>query len=316
MNLLKKRSVAIVILILAIVLSSLYGFSKRPVVSIPEGGVPLDETLDTAYFQTYIVDQADVLSPKTEKQLSLYNANWDQMTQSIMAVVTVESLSGTAEDAAWDWGEQLQLGEDDALVLFCKQTKEYSVVAAGDFYDLLAKQSVSFVDTCLYGHVQNGDYDKATLSLFGQLHLCMSEEARFLGGPLGVGFSLGVVLMVLLMVVVLVLLLRSRRNRYGSSRSYRSNVGYGGGYTSTRSYRRTSSSIGANIGSFVSRTSNYRSSSSGGTSSRPSSGSFGGRGRSGGSSFGSSRSGSFGGSRSRSSGGSRSGGFGGSRGRR
>lgn len=40
MKLLKKKGVAITIMIAAILLSSLYGLSKRPQVEVPEGGGP------------------------------------------------------------------------------------------------------------------------------------------------------------------------------------------------------------------------------------------------------------------------------------
>ena len=50
MKFLKKKSVAITIMVLAIVLSSAYGLYKRPDVTVPEGGVKLDESLSTAVF--------------------------------------------------------------------------------------------------------------------------------------------------------------------------------------------------------------------------------------------------------------------------
>ena len=53
-----------------------------------------------------IVDEANVLSNKTENTLSIYNANWDKLTGSVMAVVTTRDAGayGTdIEDAAWNW---------------------------------------------------------------------------------------------------------------------------------------------------------------------------------------------------------------------
>ena len=85
MKLLKNRAVAVLVLVAAIVLSSLYGLSKKPAVEGPGGGPPLDESLSTAYYQDFIVDEANVLSAKTEKSLCLYNANWDQLDSVILA---------------------------------------------------------------------------------------------------------------------------------------------------------------------------------------------------------------------------------------
>ena len=67
MKLLKKKGVAITIMIAAILLSSLYGLSKRPQVEVPEGGGALNESLSTAAFTPYLVDQADVLSSSQEE---------------------------------------------------------------------------------------------------------------------------------------------------------------------------------------------------------------------------------------------------------
>ena len=157
MKLFKKKGVAIAVMVLAIVLSSAYGISRRPSVSVPEGGAQLDESLSTAAFAPYVVDQAQVLSDKTEEMVCLYNANWDQMAGGILAVVTVETGGGeTAEDQAWDWAGSLQLGEDDAILLLDAGTGDYSLVASGRFYDLLAGQPASFVDTALYDSAQTG----------------------------------------------------------------------------------------------------------------------------------------------------------------
>ena len=208
MKVFKNKAVAILVMVAAIVLSSLYGLSKRPAVKLPEGSVQLDETLSTAAFQRYIVDQAGLLSSKTEKALSLYNANWDNMTGSIMAVVTVDSTgAGSAEDAAWDWAESLELGENDAILLICGGSGDYSVVASGRFYDLLAAQSASFVDAAMAEGVQSRDYGEAALSLFAQLHLAISQRyvtssSAFTGS--GGGSIIGAVVPLLILLVVMV----------------------------------------------------------------------------------------------------------------
>lgn len=88
MKFFQKRGVAIVVLILAIVASSAWGLHKAPAVSTPEGAEKLDPSLSTAAFEQYVRDDAGVLSDKTEEAIGLYNANWDKMFGSIMAVVT------------------------------------------------------------------------------------------------------------------------------------------------------------------------------------------------------------------------------------
>lgn len=129
MKFFQKRGVAIAVLILAIVASSAWGLHKAPAVSTPEGGEKLDPSLSTAAFEQYVRDEANVLSDKTEKAVSLYNANWDKMFGSIMAVVTTES-ANDIENAAYDYAIEMQLAENDAILVIAKQQQDYYLVPA------------------------------------------------------------------------------------------------------------------------------------------------------------------------------------------
>lgn len=113
MKFFQKRGVAIAVLILAIIASGAWGLHKAPAVSTPEGGEKLDPSLSTAAFTQYVRDDAGVLSDKTEEAIGLYNANWDKMFGSIMAVVTTES-ANDIENAAYDYATEMQLAENDA----------------------------------------------------------------------------------------------------------------------------------------------------------------------------------------------------------
>ncbi len=132
MKFFQKRGVAIVVLILAIVASSAWGLHKAPAVSTPEGGEKLDPSLSTAAFTQYVRDEADILSDKTEEAVGLYNANWDKMFGSIMAVVTTES-ANDIENAAYDYAIEMQLAENDAILVIAKQQQDYYLLASGDF---------------------------------------------------------------------------------------------------------------------------------------------------------------------------------------
>ena len=207
MKLLKNRGFAAVVLIAAIVLSSLWGLSKKPDVEVPQGGAALNENLSTTEYEDFIIDNANVLSGKAEKSLSLYNANWD-LTGSIMAVVTVRDAGGNLEDAAWDWADDLELGENDAILLLDTGAKEGCVVASGRFYERLAAQSGSFVDAALADGIRAGDYGAAALSLFGQIHLLFGasygEDAFFTGGG-AFGIITALIPVIVLLVVLIVL---------------------------------------------------------------------------------------------------------------
>ena len=65
MKFFKKKGVAIAVLVLAILASSVIGISKRPVKD-PAVGPELDTSLSTAYLKNYVVDEADVFSKETE----------------------------------------------------------------------------------------------------------------------------------------------------------------------------------------------------------------------------------------------------------
>ena len=144
------------------------------------------KSLSTYTFGQYVEDRAGVLSKKTMKAVCLYNANWDRMAGSILAVVTLgdKEETGSAEDLAWDWAETLQLGENDAILVINATNQDYSVVASGRFFDLLDAQSASFVDTLLEESIHKRDYDQAVLNLFGGLHQLfgMYQTDSYAGG--------------------------------------------------------------------------------------------------------------------------------------
>ena len=63
MKFFKKKPVAIAVMVAAILLSVVLGQVTKPAVVTPEGGVKLDESLSTAYFKEYVVDEAKLRSP-------------------------------------------------------------------------------------------------------------------------------------------------------------------------------------------------------------------------------------------------------------
>lgn len=224
MRLLKNRTVAVIVLIFVIVLSSLYGLSKRPEVTVPDGAAALDESLSTAWLNQYVQDNADVLASKTEKLIAVYDANWDNMFGGILAVVTERSVPGDIEDAAWDWAEDIGpdgLGENDAILLIDAGAGDYRLIASGAFYDLLASQGSGFVDNCMADYVWSGDYDGAVTSLLGQIHLIAGSSYQSSAQALSVFGTLFTVVLLIVFLVVLFSILDGIRysmwyGRYGT----------------------------------------------------------------------------------------------------
>ena len=95
------------------------GLSKSPASNTP-GPAPalgLDEGLSTEQFAGYIWDEANVLSSKQEEQICLYNANWAQRYDSIIAVAVVKSAEGRLDDFAYDLGEEIELASADGILV-------------------------------------------------------------------------------------------------------------------------------------------------------------------------------------------------------
>lgn len=346
MKFFQKRGVAIAVLILAIVASSAWGLHKAPAVSTPEGGEKLDPSLSTAAFTQYVRDEADILSDKTEEAIGLYNANWDKMFGSIMAVVTVQS-SDNLENTAYDYADTMQLGSNDAILVIAKQQQDYYLVASGDFYDLLSGLSQSFVASCMESGVQKGDYDAAVQELCSQLHVELSQQyQQNQTAQDDAGTAVLFIMLLVLLFLIWIWLDRMRYNRYrrrymmpgmgvptvvyhpifwgrrpprgprpprsGGPRPPQGGSS-GGNRRPPQQPRRPSGGSGNSFGGFGSsgRGGGFGSGNFGGFGGSSRGGGFGGGGSFGG--FGGSRGGGFGGGRSGGFGGGRGGGFGGRR---
>ena len=214
MKFFQKRGVAIAVLILAILASGAWGLHKAPVVSTPEGGEKLDPSLSTASSEQYVRDDADILSGKTEEAVSLYNANWDKMFGSIMAVVTTDSASDM-ENAAYDYAIEMDLAADDAILLIAESEQDYYLLASGNFYDLLSGLPQSFVATCMEENVQKNDYDAAVQELFSQLHVELSQQyQKDQTAQDDAGTAVLFIMLLIVLFVIWIMLDRMRYNRY------------------------------------------------------------------------------------------------------
>lgn len=328
MKFFQKRGVAIVVLILAIVASSAWGLHKAPAVSTPEGGEKLDPSLSTAAFTQYVHDDAGVLSDKTEEAIGLYNANWDKMFGSIMAVVTTES-ANDLDSIAWEYANQMELAPDDAILVIAEQEGSYYLLPSGSFRSLLESLSQSFVASCMADGVQKGNYDAAVRSLCAALHVELSQqyqqsEAALDEAANGVMFIMILVIFFIIWIMLDGMRYRRYRRRYMMPGMGIPTVVYrpifwgrrpprgprpprSGGPRPPQGGPRPPYSGGSSGGNRRPPQPPRRPSSSGGSF-----GGFGSTGRGGG--FGSGSVGGFGGSRGGGFGGSRGGGFGGGRG--
>ena len=311
MKFFKSRAVAAVVLVLAILGASFYGLSKKPA-----------ELPDVEYMR-WISDRPDLLTAATEDVIMRYNTVWEETYgQTAIAVATVKTVRGwTAEDFAYELGENWGLGVND-MVLLIVEDGDYYVAVGDKVARLMTDTQVSQLKSAIEPDYYQGDFDAAVVSFFRQADVFYAQtlgqesgKTQYYDyewvGSLDSGSRLplsifGIILVVAAVFLIWVILDKVRYNRY-QRRSNTTTVIYRPVFWGRSSrparpasvYRPSAPSSGPSVRIHTSRPTTNRSSSR--------SGGFGGSSRSG---FGgSSRSGGFGGSRS---GGSR-GGFGGGR---
>lgn len=320
MKFFKKVPVAVAVMVVAIVAALFIGQAKKPVnvspvVPAPDGGYALDDLGISDYYK-WIDDRAGVISSGTKEELCRYNATWDNRYHSLVAVVTVNGVSGSLEDFAFDYGYDMGLGEGDAILVMDVGYGDAYLATGTDFRTMLTDDlATSYMDTYLYGPFMAGDYSQGAEALFGALHRLyvdtfgMGDGGYYYGDQGGAvhvdeGFDEMFTLFIVFFILVILILIfapgpvRVRRRvspiffwgapRYHHHHHHHHHPGPGGPPPGSHSSSRGNTFGGSRGSSF------------------------------GGSRSGGSRGGSFGGSRggggfSRGGGGSRGGGFGGRR---
>lgn len=152
----QKRAFALVVLVLAILGSCVYGISKKPA------------DLPQVSYGNWLRDDADLLTDETEASLRQYDQSWDSNYRAIIAVATLDTLNGwTYEKAAAELGSRWGLGGNDILLLLVKDSKYY--VALGDnVLDAMTDTYQAGLQSAVEAPYYQGDYDAAALAFFRQ----------------------------------------------------------------------------------------------------------------------------------------------------
>ena len=147
---------ALVVLVLAILGSCVYGISKKPA------------DLPQVSYGNWLRDDADLLTDETEASLRQYDQSWDSDYRAIIAVATLDTLNGwTYEKAAAELGSQWGLGGNDMLLLLVKDSDYY--VALGDnVLDAMTDTYQAGLQGAVEAPYYQGDYDAAALAFFRQ----------------------------------------------------------------------------------------------------------------------------------------------------
>ena len=159
----QKRGFALVVLILAIIGSGVYGISKKPAAP-PE----------VSYYN-WICDEAGLLDQETRQTIQDYNTAWNKQYYAVVAVAAVDDIRGwSSEDYARELGARWGLGANDMLLLLVKGGDWY--VACGDnLADLMTDTQQTRLKTALDTPYYAGDYSQAAVDFFRQSDVVLAQ---------------------------------------------------------------------------------------------------------------------------------------------
>lgn len=217
MKFFKKRSVAVVVLVLAILASCAYGLYKKPA-----------DQLNVQY-GTWLLDGARVLSADTEQTIGDYNQKWDSSYRAIIAVASTDDIHGwTAEKYAKTLGKSWGLGANDMLLLIVKGGDYY--VALGDTINQsLTDTQIAKLQSAIETPYYQGDCDGAATAFFRQADVVLAQVMQSGGSSYSGGYSesynggwvdssgasvSSVIVLIIAIFVIWVLLDRMRYTRY------------------------------------------------------------------------------------------------------
>ena len=221
MKFLKKQGVAWVITIVLIIAAIGIGLNRKAPEQPPTSGA-LDGSLSIEGYEVWILDEANVLSPNTEDQISLHNATFDSRYNSIIAVVTMDSLPTGAniEDYAYDLGAEAGLGEGDALILIAVEDDQFYVAVGNDFGTIITSGVEKELSGILSSALSTGDYNAYVMKFFSTMNEVYysnfglgNDETYYVESDDFSAF-VGLVVLVIFVIVILSAIDQSRYNTY------------------------------------------------------------------------------------------------------
>lgn len=213
MKIFQKKSIAILLTVVMIVAG--IGLGQMRANSAPEvpttGTTALDTSLSTAAYENWLWDEADVFSSSEEKKICLYNANWDKRYSSLVAVAAVKNAGGDIAEYAYELGNDIGLGQGDALLVLDIGGKDAYLATGDDFGSELlnSTQATTYLDQYLYEDFMDGNYGKGVVTLLDAINERYVEvfgastvTAESEGGSTLVGC---IVLLIILLVIATIL---------------------------------------------------------------------------------------------------------------
>ena len=223
MKLFQKTGVAVALTLVMIAAGVFIGLQRGgQAEEAPPPSAELDPSLDAGSYAVWISDGADVFTPQQEEQIALYNANWVERYDSLIAVATVPSLSEGIADYAYDLGTEIQLASADGILVVDAGTGD-CYLAVGPDYPMTDSQVSSYLDRYLYEDAMSGDFGAGVLELFGgvnQFYLdnyglgYLDNSSGGYGGRSGGEMIFGAVVLVVVLIFIASILDSLRYSSY------------------------------------------------------------------------------------------------------
>ena len=222
MKFLQKKSVAI--LLTLVMIAAGIGLGQLRANQAPatptQGPTALDTGLSTAAYEDWLWDEADVFSGGEEKKICLYNANWDKRYSSLLAIAAVRNVDGDIADYAYELGNEIGLGQGDALLVLDIGGKDAYLATGNDFSDVLLNETQvsTYLDLYLYEDFMDGDYGEGVLTFMAALNERYVEEfgSATVSVDSGSGGDtlIGIIVLLLILVAIASLIDSIRYNSY------------------------------------------------------------------------------------------------------
>lgn len=209
MKFFQKTWVAVVIALVMVAGAVFIGLNRTDTVPNTPASVGLDTSLSTSRSEGFLLDEADVLSQQEEHQINLYNANWLERYDSLVAVAVVPTVSGSLEDYAYDRAMSWELAAADAVLVIETDTGS-AYFLPGDNYPLTDSQINSYMNTYLYDGVANKEYAAGILELFQELNQYYVDQygrGYLDNGSYGYGYDTGTTVYGIILLVIILLVI-------------------------------------------------------------------------------------------------------------
>lgn len=176
MKFFQRRGVVIVVMVLAIAAAIAWGQHKKPA------------ALPKVKYETWVCDNAGLLSPATESLIEQYDAKWDDAYYALCAVATVRSTQGwDMDDYTSALGENWGLGSNDLLLVFIDAADgpTWYINGGADIMSVMTDSDANRIQSALDSTVYSERWDAAVQGAFAAIDSVYAAHYGLSGGQSG-----------------------------------------------------------------------------------------------------------------------------------